>query len=159
MHLTLRNRYYKDILHDREHIQYWGVQGWYCKRLSEWAESKVRIMIRLPWVTHLHTEWVTHSTYVHSLCHVVEGAEIHKNLYRRPKKEKKHLIVYSTEVHNFEPLGKDKALIGALCNVIIPSLFMITKINSLGAIYHLIYTPEYLVLWEFGAIGRRRKRI
>lgn len=67
-------------------------------------------------------------------------------------------LLYSTEVHNFEPLGKDKALlIGALCNVIIPSLFVI-KNNSLGAIYHLIYSGGYHVPQEFCIMVWRRNK-
>lgn len=72
-------------------------------------------------------------------------------------KTKKNLKnpLYSSEVHNFEPLGKDRALlIGALCNVIIPSLFVI-KNNSLGAIYHLIYSD---VPREFCIMVRRRNK-
>lgn len=72
------------------------------------------------------------------------------------KQTKKTL--YSIEVHNFEPLGKDKArLIGAFCNVIIPSLFVI-KYNSLSAIYHLIYSGGYHVPREFCIMVRRRNK-
>lgn len=82
-----------------------------------------------------------------------EAAEEKKN----PKNSKKTLL-YSTEVHNFEPLGKDKVLlIGALCNVIIPSLLVIEN-NSLGAIYHLIYSGGYHVPREFCIMVRRRNK-
>lgn len=77
-----------------------------------------------------------------SLLRVVAGLqEANKPKPPAPKKTP----LYSTEVPTFEPPGKDKALlIGALCNVIIPSLFVMQN-NSLGTIYHLIYSGGYHV--------------
>lgn len=49
--------------------------------------------------------------------------------------------MYSAEAHNFEPLGKDKALIGALCNVIIPSLFVIKNLILL-----VLFTISFTLL-------------
>lgn len=87
---------------------------------------------------HTHTNWTTHTICIHSLsfCCVVEGAVTHKR--------KIHFILYSTQICNFKPLRKDKALIGTLCNVTTTLLFLIQN-HSFSAIEHLIYTTGCLV--------------
>lgn len=124
-----------------------------CKRLHEWASG----------VWDFFPQWPSHSgkTNVHSgfsSDFLVKKSCRFAGSCRRGKKNKPpapKTPLYSTEVPTFEPPGNDKALlIGALCNVIIPSLFVIQN-NSLGAIYHLIYSGGYHVPAGFCIMVRR----
>lgn len=113
--------------------------------ISEQNQKKGSRFVRSPpWVTHmLAKNRAAHTICIHSLscCHVVEGAGIHQYLLKKTKKKKKHFIVYSTQIWNFEPLGKDKALIGAPFYVITPSVFVIKKLFS------WCYLPSHLHFW------------
>lgn len=135
---------YGDILHSLKQlhcgrIQYelhWGNMTRGC--ISEQIKSKDHNFSAPCLEVHTHTNWTTHTICIHSLsfCCVVEGAVTHKR--------KIHFILYSTQICNFKPLTKDKALIGTLCNVKTTLLFLIQN-HSFSAIKHLIYTTGYFV--------------
>lgn len=98
-------------------------------------------MSLLPALTNTHAHKLSHEHHLHSQFELLPcGGRWRDSQECRAKK--KHFVVYSTQICNFEPLGKDKALIGALCNVITPSLFVIKK--NLAHLHYSIYCTVYI---------------
>lgn len=138
--------YNRDVSHYHEHIQHGAAPGSYGQRLYQWAESEVRITIPpLPALSNTHArKKPSCAHHLHSQFELLPYGRRCRDSpvsVEKKKKKKKHFIVYSTQIWNFEPLGKDKALIGAPFYVITPSVFVIKKLFS------WCYLPSHLHFW------------